>query len=445
MRCDVVLALALLVANRSDPVPAPQTGKPPSAATIPSHAPIVAPATPAPTLQTLEPAPRPNAPASTDAAPVEHLSTFDAAKADLDWSFQGWRLLADGAPLKDFGRSEWEARQALHLIRELRLNQHGVIGGPTPSLEYWLSDGKAPLAPTHGLRMQQMDATSLRVEQTQGQWVVRDDQHILFDFGREETDARQTLTVIRKYGFTQVGAIGPGSPSMMVFFAQPDALTTADPLSTHHSRAMEPKRDATRDLGPSSPGAKSLAAHADSTLNGMVLPTVPPLRQSTGLENSLASTTQNPDRTPFDFRQVQLVQEKTAWKLAAGSCVLADFGSDEHAARQGLAAMQYYRFTEQCHMGDSPNRFTCFFVSGQAPRGTMFGVDGLSFQPERLEVRQVGGKWAVCAGEQPLVEMGDKPDGAKEVLDLIRRQQCDRLFRLGSVDGKGMMFLVRSR
>ena len=53
----------------------------------------------------------------------------------------------------------------------------------------------------------------------------------------------------------------------------------------------------------------------------------------------------------FDWRQVQLRKEDGGWKLAAGSCVLADFGTDEHAARQGLSAMQYYRFTERRQVG----------------------------------------------------------------------------------------------
>lgn len=442
MCCDVLLALALLLSHRSGPSPAPQTPTPSLSTATPARAPAQA----AGVLKTPETTPLPATLAPRDASPLEHLTTFDAASADLDWSSQGWRLLADGAPLKDFGRSEGEARQALRLIRELRLNQHGVIGGPTPSVEYWLSDGKAPQGPTRGLRVQPMDSVSLRVEQTQNQWVVRDDQHILFNFGHEENDARQALAVVRKYGFTQVGTVGPGSPSMMVFFTQPDAALAGEPLHSHRTARAESKRDlAEATLDPSAPAGKSLAQRSDASLNTIVSPTVPPLRQSAVTGNMLSSTTLNPDRTPFDFRQVQVLQDKGGWKLAAGSCVLADFGTDEHAARQGLSAMQYYRFTEQCQVGDASNRFTYFLVGGQAPRGTIFGMDGQPFQPDRLEVRQVGAKWAVCAGDQTLVAMGDKPEGAKEVLNLIRRQRCDRLCRLGTEGGKGMTFLVRSR
>jgi hypothetical protein len=107
--------------------------------------------------------------------------------------------------------------------------------------------------------------------------------------------------------------------------------------------------------------------------------------------------------------------------------------------------MQYYRFTERRQVGGASARFTYFLVGGQAPHGTMFGVDGQPFQVNRLQVRQVNGHWSVCDGDQPLVEMGDKAEDASQVLEMIRNHQVDRLCRLGATDGRGMTFLVRSR
>ena len=55
-----------------------------------------------------------------------------------------------------------------------------------------------------------IDAPSLRVEKTQEQWVLRDDHRVLFSFGQNQADARQALTVVQKYGFTQIGTVGAG-------------------------------------------------------------------------------------------------------------------------------------------------------------------------------------------------------------------------------------------
>ena len=57
-----------------------------------------------------------------------------------------------GASAPPNGRHETEAREALRLLRELRLNQRGTVGSPRPVMEYWLTDGRAPQGFTQGLR-----------------------------------------------------------------------------------------------------------------------------------------------------------------------------------------------------------------------------------------------------------------------------------------------------
>jgi hypothetical protein len=423
MRGDILLTVAMVLSQHADPAPSPRPAVPPTPQPVPTAAP---PAAAPKTSETTQPAP---------ASAPERVVAFDAERAALDWAGGDWHLVADGATLKDFGRRESEGRQALRLIRELRLNQRGTIGGPTPSLEYWLSDGQAPARPPSGMRVLPIDAASLRVEQSQDQWVLRDDQRALFGFGRAESDAQQALAVIRRYGFTEVGTVGQASPSMMVFFGGQDL--TAAPDGALGARLRPPE--------PPAPDAASPAGKRPAAVATFMTPAVPPLREGATAGVNASIAVQNPDRTPFDWRRVELRQENGAWKMAAGSCVLADFGTDEHAARLGLSAVQYYRFTEKCQVGGTAGRFTYFQTRGQPGHGTLFGVDSQAIQPDRLAVRQVDGRWAVCAGDRPLVDMGDSQDAANQVLDLIRLQKCDRLCRLGTEDGKGMMFLVRAR
>ena len=47
-----------------------------------------------------------------------------------------------------FGKREQEAYQVGNLIRQLGLNQHGVIGGKELVMEYWLVNGQAPKLPS---------------------------------------------------------------------------------------------------------------------------------------------------------------------------------------------------------------------------------------------------------------------------------------------------------
>ena len=131
MRCDILLTLALI---------------------LPSRGPSAIPAANAPPL--------PTAPLAATAATPEHVTTFDNTLARVDWSPEGWRVVAGGVTLKEFGRRESDARLALRLIRELRLNQHGIIGAPAPLLEYWLSDGMPPRGPANGLHALPINAPS---------------------------------------------------------------------------------------------------------------------------------------------------------------------------------------------------------------------------------------------------------------------------------------------
>src|SRR5262249_59805688 len=81
----------------------------------------------------------------------ETLTAFDPRSARLTWANGDWQLGAGPIALKDFGRREADARQALRVVQELHLTQHGTIGTDRPVLEYWLSDGKAPAGQGCGL------------------------------------------------------------------------------------------------------------------------------------------------------------------------------------------------------------------------------------------------------------------------------------------------------
>jgi hypothetical protein len=197
---------------------------------------------------------------------------------------------------------------------------------------------------------------------------------------------------------------------------------------------------------PGSEGPAAAATKPGPVMNLPVVPAVPALRSNAAYGvQTRPGLDDLAERVPFDWRQAQVRQEGKDWKLAVGGHVLADFGTDEHAARVGLSAVQYYRFTEQCLVGGDGGRFSYYLINGQPPRGTLFGVDAHPFQAERLETRQVEGKWAVCEGDQPLVQLGGKQEEAQHVLEAIRRNQFDRLCRLGTAGDKGMTFLVRTR
>jgi hypothetical protein len=145
---------------------------------------------------------------------------------------------------------------------------------------------------------------------------------------------------------------------------------------------------------------------------------------------------------PFDWRRVELRQERDGWVVAAGEYVLASFGPDEAAARQALTAVRHYHFTEHCRVGRPVPVFSYFLVNGQPPRGVLFGLNAQSFQPERLTVEALGRRWALCEGDRVLVVLGESAADARQLLDAIRRHKFDRLCRVGS-EPEGLTILAR--
>jgi hypothetical protein len=173
------------------------------------------------------------------------------------------------------------------------------------------------------------------------------------------------------------------------------------------------------------------------------LPQEPAAVRTAGHKPGVPGGAEQGEWVSFDWRQVQLRQEEGVWKLAAGAYVLATFGADEQAGRQALAAVNHYHFTEHCRIGAPEPLFSYFLVHGQAPRGLMFGLRSQAFGPDKVSVQPLGRQWALCSGDQVLLILGEQPDEARQLLEVIRRNQFDRLCRIGPPDGPGMTFLVR--
>jgi hypothetical protein len=394
----------------------------------------------------------------------EALTTFDPDSLELSWKDGHWSLMAAGVVLKDFGRREEEqARQAWHLIRELRLNQRGTVGAPRPVLEYWLADGRPPPYLPRGVRVLPLDLAALRIEQVQGSWSVREPGRPLFNFGTHKEEAEQALAVLRKYGFNQVGVVGRATAAMLIFVARPVAegekslnqaasdarfnrrgsfLKTS--ASTEEGRQQaEAIRTGHKDKGPA--GRSTQPAPGPFPLVPAMPLLQPDARPRTGDAASVADVVT--ERVPFDWRQAQVRLDAGDWKLVVGSVTLGNFGRNERDARLAHAALVHYRFTEQQRVGAGaePASVSYFLAGGQAPLGLMGGLFSEPFQPEMLSVRQVHQHFCVAWGNHPILDCGTRSDEARYMLGVIRQYRFDHVCRIGTDDKHSLTFLVRSR
>jgi hypothetical protein len=389
-----------------------------------------------------------DASAATPADLNESLVNFDPTTTQAVWSREGWKLMANGTVLKDFGKHESDARQALRLIQQLGVNQYGRVGTPAPVMEYWLRDGQAPLGIASGTRLLALDAPTMKAEQSQGQWVLRDKQRVWFTFGTRGDDAQLALGVMQKYGFTQVGLVGAPAPAMMVLTANPNRPGSGA-VATQAPRTLpaDPNAALAGAASAALPALRNVAAQPNQPAMAFrpaqTMETLAP-QQTSYLRGAPPTAPGQSDRVTFDYRQVQARQDQGHWKLMAGTRVLADFGSSEQDAKAALKAVQYYRLTEQ-HLVGGPTSHVAYYLSnGQPPHGIPFGVSAESIDRQRLTVQQVENRYAVLSGSRPLMYFGDRPDDARHVADVIQRYQFDHVCHVGPEES-GLTVLVREK
>jgi hypothetical protein len=399
----------------------------------------------------------------------EELVTFDDRLADVHWNGGRWQLWSGPYLLKDFGRREADARQALAVLRNLHLTQHGTVGSPRAIMEYWLSDSRPPTETVPGARTIPIDQTSVHVEQVESYWCVRDKNSTLFNFGRHQDEAEHALAIIKRHGFNRLALIGGGTPVMLVFLGPAPGLTAtrlhAPPPPRGHvvgPRRGENTPPPAGDVPPTNlqpshmPASTQLAKSSEfkaseakkgptaTTSEFAVAAGVPIGRQLAAPSAPARDLSSLSDRVPLDYHQVRLLKDAQGWKLMSGTYVVATFGGNEREAQLAEMAFRTSHFTEQCLIGHPKPAFSYFLVNGQPPRGLPLGASSISFRPDDLVVRQVNGVWAVCDAIRPLFVFGDKAGEAKETLKAIQRYQFDACCRLGQGE-QAMTILARTR
>jgi hypothetical protein len=404
----------------------------------------------------------PSSPSTENTVAEEQLTPIHPQLVDLQWTDDRWQLVDQGAVIKDFGHREKEAQAALAIIRDLHLTQRGTIGSPQPVMEYWLVNGHAPTRMARGLRPKPIDLASLRVEETQKQWVVRDSFQILFNFGAHEQDARQAAAILQRYGFTQIGALGQGTPIMLVLFGA-SGQNTNDEASLHIPRMSSQVQfnapESPSGVGPGAaaqakePGAFPVLQHVsplrphESDLkekkkeNTPSLAMLPQGRQLSSPSLVMQGMDATIERVPFDARQVKAHKEGQDWQVRMGQFVFAHFGADQVAAEKAVEVLQFYHCTEQCLVGKPQPFFTYFLTDGHAPHGRMLGLETLSFRPDGLRVKQAGASWTITDGNRVLFAF-DKETSANEVLEALQKHKFDHIGRIGS-GATAISFLIR--
>jgi hypothetical protein len=141
-------------------------------------------------------------------------------RVQLDWRQAqvrqeggGWKLVAGGYVLADFGASEVDARTALAAVHYYRPTEHCHVGPRVAACSYFLVGGQAPRGVMLGVPSVSFQPELLRVGPAEGGWAVCDGGRPVVFCGASADDAKEMLDVMQRYRFDRlcrVGANGHG-------------------------------------------------------------------------------------------------------------------------------------------------------------------------------------------------------------------------------------------
>jgi hypothetical protein len=143
----------------------------------------------------------------------EDCISFNPATTTAQQIQGSWKVVDGSHWMFDFGTNKAEAEQTLAIIKNYRMNQSCFVGRPNASFQYMLVSGNSPAGAFAGEDCVSFNPATTTVQQIQGSWKVVDGSHWIFDFGNKESEAKQTLAIIKKYGFTRSCYVGRPGPS----------------------------------------------------------------------------------------------------------------------------------------------------------------------------------------------------------------------------------------
>jgi len=147
----------------------------------------------------------------------EDCINFDPLRAEVKQIQGSWKIVVGDMWLLDFGANESEARRALEIIKNYRMNSQCFVGRPDPSMVYYLVNGAAPTGAMAGEDCIGFNPANIEVKQVQGSWKIVEGSHYIMDFGTNEAEARLAFQLIKKYGFTCICFVGRPGPSFVYF------------------------------------------------------------------------------------------------------------------------------------------------------------------------------------------------------------------------------------
>jgi len=155
------------------------------------------------------------------------------------------------------------------------------------------------------------------------------------------------------------------------------------------------------------------------------------------------------DCRPIDPEKVEVIDYGDGWRGVVelgNGCVarLHHFGPREAEARQIVRIVQHYGMNQMCRVGLSYDTFMTYgLVNGRAPRGSMPGEHSTAFNPNNIDVKEIGGRWKIVDGSLVVWDFGSRKDDALKGHAVIKKYRFNHRCNLGGYAGRKYSYFKR--
>lgn len=126
------------------------------------------------------------------------------------------------------------------------------------------------------------------------------------------------------------------------------------------------------------------------------------------------------DCIPVRTSTVKAVPEGSRFLITDGVSRMFMAPNDAEA-KKIVKVFHHYGINQSCFVGRPGASFFYLNKDGNAPVGAMQGEDCISFNPNTIEVKEIGGRWKIVDGNHWMFDFDTKEDEARKAFCIIKK------------------------
>ncbi|MEM1325179.1 MAG: hypothetical protein AAGI23_04450 [Bacteroidota bacterium] len=117
---------------------------------------------------------------------------------------------------------------------------------------------------------------------------------------------------------------------------------------------------------------------------------------------------------------VKAVKEGSRYLITDGRSRMF-MAPNSNEAKMIVRVFSHYGINQSCFVGRPGASFFYLNKDGNAPEGSMPGEDCIGFNPDNIEVKQIGGRWKIVEGNHWIFDFDTKEDEARQAFCIIKK------------------------